>query len=193
MPLPTMTSLPSPNTAQRAIAILSLLLLASCGGGSGDAPTATATTTTRERPQAATTSLAVPIVAEADPMLTGLTIPADAPTRGMWSATQSWPMNGLHAVLLGNGKVLTYGTPANTPATQDGRTYDVWSPSLGFGAGSHATTYDANRVNSFCSTAAFLGDGRLLITGGNTPRGSSLFSSATNNATTEASQLADDR
>ena len=101
MPLPTMTPLPSPNTAQRAIALLSLMLLASCGGG--DAPS---TGTTREKSQAATTTLAVPIVAEADPMLTGLTIPADAPTRGMWSATQPWPMNGLHAVLLPNGKVL---------------------------------------------------------------------------------------
>jgi YVTN family beta-propeller protein len=183
-----MTHLPSPNTAQRATALLSLLLLASCGGG--DAPS---TGSTREKPLAATTTLAVPIVAEADPMLTGLTIPADAPTRGMWSATQSWPMNGLHAVLLSNGKVLTYGTPANTPGTQDGRTYDVWTPSLGFGAGSHVTSYDAARVNSFCSTAAFLGDGRLLITGGNTPRGSSLFSTATGTSTTEASQLADDR
>ena len=128
-----------------------------------------------------------------DPLLTGLNIPADAATKGMWSATQAWPMNGLHAVLMPDGKVLTYGTPKNAAAIQDGRTYDRWTPELGFGTSSHATNYDAARVNSFCSTAAWLSDGRLMITSGNTPLASSLFTSATGTAVTDAAQLTDQR
>ncbi|MFO1272396.1 MAG: AbfB domain-containing protein [Rubrivivax sp.] len=173
------------------LASAAALLLAACGGGQSGAEAQTAAT--KSRAQAAITTLAVPIAAEADPLLTGLTIPADAPTRGMWSATQAWTMNGLHAALLPNGKVMTYGTPANTPDTQDGRTFDIWTPSLGFTAAAHQTTFDAARVNSFCSTSAWLADGRLLVTGGNTSRGSSLVTASTSTIVTDTAQLADDR
>lgn len=185
------------HPVRAALSLAALLLLASCGGGSGPSPEATAAAITesgpRMRAQAAATSLAVPITAEADPLLANLAIPADAATRGMWSATQPWTMNGLHAALLPNGKVLTYGTPANTPGTQNGRTFDVWTPSLGFTAGAHVTTYDANRIDSFCSTSSYLADGRLLVTGGNGARQSSLFTTSTGSIATDAAQLADDR
>jgi YVTN family beta-propeller protein len=174
-------------------AAAALVLLASCGGGADLDDVQRQAAAARARAQAATTTLAVPIVAEPDPLLDNLSIPADAPTRGMWSATQPWPMNGLHAALLPNGKVLTYGTPANTPGTQDGRTFDIWSPAQGFTAAAHRTTYDSARVNSFCSAAAFLADGRLLVTGGNTARGSSLITASTGTIATDAAQLADDR
>jgi hypothetical protein len=70
---------------------------------------------------------------------------------------------------------------------------DVWTPSLGFGAGSHATTYEAARLDSFCSAAAFLPDGRLLITGGNAPRQSTLFTPSTATVAADTATLADDR
>ncbi len=179
--------------ASGAVAAATALLLAACGGGPSGPEAQQQAGGAKSRATAATTSLAVPIVAEPDPLLANLTIPADAPTRGMWSATQTWTMNGLHAALLPNGKVMTYGTPANTPATQDGRTFDIWTPSLGFTAGAHQTTYDAARVNSFCSSSAFLADGRLLVTGGNTPRGSSIVTASTSTIATDTAQLADDR
>jgi hypothetical protein len=72
------------------------------------------------------TPLAVTIPEVEDPLLANLVVAADAPEKGMWSATQAWPLNGLHAVLLPNGKVLTYGTPTGAPAAQDGRFFDVW-------------------------------------------------------------------
>lgn len=174
------------------LAALAALMLASCGG-SDERSEASAEGGSRKRTLAATSTLAVPIADEADPLLAGLTIPADAPTRGLWSATQPWPMNGLHAVLLPNGRVLTYGTPANTPATQEGRTYDVWTPSLGFTTAGHATSFNAQRVDSFCSTATFLPDGRLLVTGGNAPRASSLFTTSSSTIATDGPALADDR
>jgi YVTN family beta-propeller protein len=128
-----------------------------------------------------------------DPLLAGLNVSVDAPSKGMWSTTQSWPINGLHAVLLPNGRVLTYGTPSGNAATQDGRTFDVWDPSQGFGGLSHRTTFNSQQVNSFCSSASFLSDGSLLVTGGNSPLESSVMSPSTGAVTTSPSRLADER
>lgn len=179
-------------TPRFALALSMIAVLAACGGG-GDSRVAPSAVDTRKLAQAASEELSVVLPDVADPLFQGLTIPADAPTRGMWSATQAWPMNGLHAVLLPDGKVLTYGTPQNTPGTQDGRTYDFWDPSLGFVAASHVTSFDAARVNSFCNTSAWLADGRLMLTGGNTPLGSSLLTPATGSALTDTATLADQR
>jgi YVTN family beta-propeller protein len=163
--------------------------LAACGGG--DAPSAARKAAMAAG--AASEELSVVLPNDADPLLQGLNIPADAPTRGMWSATQPWPMNGLHAVLMPDGRVLTYGTPQNTPGTQDGRTYDLWSASLGFGAASHQTSVDAARVNSFCNTSAWLADGRLMMTGGNSPLASTLLTPATGGGAADPLTLADQR
>ena len=89
--------------------------------------------------------LPIALPSASDPLLTGLTIPADAPTKGMWSPTQPWPLNGLHSVLLPNGRVLTYGTPTGQAATQDGRYFDVWDPTQGFATLSHRTSFRADR------------------------------------------------
>ena len=108
----------------------------------------------------------VEIPEENDPMMQNLTIPADAISRGMWSSVFSWPMNGLHSVLLSDGRILTFGTNANG-SQQDGRTYDVWDPSLGFGSVSHDTIFDSSRQDSFCAAAIYLADGTMMISGGN--------------------------
>ena len=132
----------------------------------------------------------VPTVA--DPAFTGLTVPADAPTKGMWSATQTWPMNALHATLLPNGTVLTFGTTPNG-ASQNGRYYDVWSPLSGFASASHATTYAATREDSFCATSTFLTDGRLMVSGGNGGVTSQFYTPATGALTTATPRLAMNR
>ena len=182
-----------PRRARVGSALLAAALLVSCGGGTPDDGTAAGQAADgRKRAAAATTSLAVALPQTADPLFQGLTVPADAATRGMWGPVQAWPMNAIHAALLPDGKLLTYGAPAGQDA-QDGRTYDVWDPTLGFAAAAHSTSFEAGRVNSFCSTAAWLGDGRLLITGGNTSRGSALFSPATRTSINDTAQLADDR
>jgi len=181
----------------RLLTLFAVAALMSCGGEGTDRSSADnaarADRADRARIQAAPSTLAIQLPQDADPLLQNLNIPADAPTRGMWSATQTWPMNGLHAVLLPNGKVLTYGTPLDTPGTQDGRTYDVWTPGLGFVAAAHATSFEAGRFNSFCSTAAWLNDGRLMVTGGNSAVNSVLMTPGTGAIVNDASPLADQR
>ncbi len=140
-----------------------------------------------------TVALPITLPETQDPLFAGLTVAADAPVRGMWSPTRDWPLNGLHATLLPNGRVLTYGTPAGNASNQDGRTFDVWDPAQGFTAVSHRTSYDAQQVNSFCSSAAFLRSGTLLVSGGNSPLDSSEFSSATAAVSTSPFKLADER
>jgi YVTN family beta-propeller protein len=127
-----------------------------------------------------------------DPVFQGLTIPADAPAKGMWSGVQSWPMNALHATLLPNGNVLTFGTNLDG-SQQNGRYYDVWSPQQGFATGSHATTYSATREDSFCATSTFLTDGRLMVSGGNGGVSSQFYTPGTGQLTTGAARLAMNR
>ncbi len=138
-------------------------------------------------------ALAIVLPQNADPMFEGLEPPVDAPTRGMWSPVYDWPMNALHSVLLPNGRVLTYGTPEGNAATQDGRTLDVWDPLSGFGDGSHNTNFETQRVNSFCAGAAFQSDGSLLISGGNSPLDSNVFSPSTGTVTTSTFRMASER
>lgn len=168
------------------VTALSALLLAACGGGGDAPPLATGA-------KAGLAPLDVQIADTLDPQLQNLNIPADAPTRGMWSPTQPWPMNGLHAALLPDGRVLTYGTPQGRADLQEGRTNDIWDPAQGFADASHTTRYDANRVDSFCAAAAWRSDGTLMVTGGNSGVNTSLFAPASGTGTADAFSLADQR
>jgi YVTN family beta-propeller protein len=172
-----------------------LLTLACADGTPGQTSEPVAVAVAQDALELSDPAISLPIVLPnaTDPLLAGLTIPADAPSKGMWSPTQSWPLNGLHSVLLPNGRVLTYGTPTGTPATQDGRYFDVWDPAQGFSTLSHRTSFRADQVNSFCSSAAFLADGRLLVAGGNSPLDSSEFTPSDGTIATALSRMADER
>ena len=109
----------------------------------------------------------VAVPAPNDVLLQNLAIPADAPTRGMWSAPSAWPMVGVNQALLPNGKVLTWGTTPDGGA-QNGRYFDIWDPDRGLtDPANHQLSFDAARQDSFCAPATFVADGRLMITGGN--------------------------
>ncbi|HEU4353334.1 MAG TPA: hypothetical protein VFR66_15810 [Burkholderiales bacterium] len=61
-------------------------------------------------------------------------IPLDAHLKGMWSPVAPWPVIGIHAVLLPEGRVPTYGTDTN--GRQTGLfTYDVGDPAAGLDGG----------------------------------------------------------
>jgi|CXWL01.1.fsa_nt_gi YVTN family beta-propeller protein len=127
-----------------------------------------------------------------DPLFADLTIPANAASSGMWSPVFPWPMNGLHSMVLPTGKVLTFGSSADG-VNQESRLLDVWDPAVGFSANSHKSTYDAERMNSFCSTSSYLPNGQLMISGGNASRNSGLFFPADGTFTPSSLQMASDR
>jgi len=136
-----------------------------------------------------------------DPILTNLTIPNEASTKGMWSSVYNWPLVAVHATILPDGKVLSFGT--DRLGTLDGRTFDVWDPRLGLNDNSHTTTTLNSAQDSFCSSATFLADGKLLISGGNSVPGgigvlgvnstSNIYSTTDNSITKANSNLALDR
>ncbi|HEU0200453.1 MAG TPA: galactose oxidase-like domain-containing protein [Burkholderiaceae bacterium] len=93
-------------------------------------------------------------------------IPADAHINGMWSSVGSWPLIQIHAVLLIDGRVLTYGT--NAAGKQTGYfIYDVWDPSAGL-AGGHLTLPNGTGVDTFCSAQIVLprSGGEVFLAGG---------------------------
>ena len=84
-----------------------------------------------------------------------------------WPAQQNWPIIPIHAVLLPDGRVLTYGT---TEAGQQTAyfVYDVWNPAAGFSrAGSHLTLNNTTLTDIFCSSQVVLPQsGNVFIAGG---------------------------
>ena len=115
----------------------------------------------------------------ADALLTSLNLTGntDADVKGLWGPVAPWQFVALHASLLPNGKVLTYGSRTvpvtNDPAypsglrdTQNGIVFDVWDPNAGLGSG-HTTSTPTPNYDSFCSSSKMLPDGTLMIAGGN--------------------------
>lgn len=102
---------------------------------------------------------------DADPLLANLAIPADAAQAGMWSRTIDWPIVAIHASVLPDGRVLTFGA-AQGGQEQDGRTLVFWDPRKGLGADALQVLPNAQNVDSFCASAVLLSDGRLIVSGG---------------------------
>ena len=179
---------------RRLSGLLVSATLAACGGGNGTSPPQEmAAQGPMARAMAAPSGLAVTIEPAADPLLEGLTIPADAATQGMWSAVQAWPINAVHMALLPDGQVLSHGTAPGTPNEPNGRSFDFWSPSGGFAPTAHRLVTDPSLPDTFGSSTAVLRDGNLLIVGGNSARASTLVRWRTGEVLNQGATLADDR
>ena len=85
---------------------------------------------------------------------------------GGWSALAKWPVIPIHAVLLGDGRVVTYGT--SVTGQQTGHlTYDIWDPRAGLGAASHLTLPNTVATDLFCNAQLVLpSSGELFMAGG---------------------------
>jgi hypothetical protein len=72
---------------------------------------------------------------------------------GAWGAPLPWPSVAIHAQLLPNGTVMTFGRMDHNPV--------LWDPN-------NSGVFDSatRPADFFCSGHAFLPDGRLLVTGG---------------------------
>jgi hypothetical protein len=120
-------------------------------GGGCDASTAEADAVA----ESCTTTLSrnVGVVVSFDPLAAAVA----AGTQGLWAAPIAWPAVAINAVLLPNGKILTYGRNLHVPT--------LWSPST------PSTFTDLLRpADFFCSGHALMRDGRLLVTGGHSGR-----------------------
>lgn len=91
---------------------------------------------------------------------------------GGWSTLAKWPLIPLHAILLPDGRVLSYGS--NSGGQQTGRfIYDVWSPTQGMTADAHWTLRNTTGTDLFCSAQIVLPrSGDIALLGGDIWNGS---------------------
>ena len=112
-----------------------------------------------------------------------LAAPAKADNRvGAWSTLAHWPLIPLHAIVLPDGRVLSYGSDGD--GTQTGRfLYDVWSPTLGLGANAHWTLPNVTLTDLFCNAQIVLPQsGNVALFGGDIWNGSTTTNVGNNNS-----------
>ena len=73
--------------------------------------------------------------------------PLGDPVRGTFGAQVAWPIMPIHAVLLPDGRVMSYGTEPERVTRPPTTEYDVWDPRAGTGANAHdaAAQHHADR------------------------------------------------
>ncbi len=110
--------------------------------------------------------------------------------RGAWSPVIPWPVIGVHAVLLPDGRIMSYGTRStNFPANQAGQQtaffdYDIWDPAGGL-SGGHLTLPNDTATDIFCSSQLVLPTGdEVLINGGDNWTGTGTTNSGNRNSNT---------
>lgn len=90
---------------------------------------------------------------------------SEAHLLGTWSEVMPWPVLPIHAALLPDGQVLTWGggpeTFEDANAAHDSNETDVWNPI----SGEHAQVWNTE-TELFCAGHSFLPDGRLVVPGG---------------------------
>jgi hypothetical protein len=78
-------------------------------------------------------------------------------TAGQWASPTSWPAVAIHAHLLPDGRVLTWGRSDHAPV--------LWTPPVSGTSGGTFTSIN-KPADLFCSGHTFLPDGKLLSAGG---------------------------
>ncbi len=185
------------STVQRIPKILLIVVSSLVALGAYDpsgAQTSSPTPTAVVSPNA-TTDL-TPNQAAADRLFDDLVnLESNATTQGMWTAPARWPVIAIHASLLPDGRVLTYGSPEGRllpggfdtnergPSGvelwkesddflaftgQDGRYVDLWTPAQGLVKEAHARPDGPQlslATDSFCNAAKLLPQGLLLVSG----------------------------
>jgi len=167
----------TPTRLLRTLPWCMALTLAACGGGSEDKAEPAALDAEGGRRQALA---AFP----------NLTIPTDAHQRGMWGPLYDWPLVSVHAVLLPDGRVLSYGSQAD--GTQTGRFQTVvWGNSpTDTPATGHITFANSSGTDIFCSSQLLIpptsttSAANVFIAGGDTWTGTNTTNGGNNNSNT---------
>jgi hypothetical protein len=98
------------------------------------------------------------------------------PQQGKWSSVVDWPLIAIHAALLPDGRVMTYGTQMSRSG--DGQfVYDIFDPAKALGTSeSHLTLPNTTSTFLFCSAQVLLPlTGELLLAGGDIYRNGTLL------------------
>ena len=155
--------------------ILSLsVLLNACGGGGGSGAGPEAQATGAEQP-ARKALAAVPS-----------NIPSDAGSKGMWSALKTWPLVAVHAALLPDGRVLSYGSKNDGQQTGSDR-LDLWDNAGVLDTG-HNQLANTSGTDLFCGSQLLLPPSdtttvpSLFMAGGDNYNGTTTSNTGNNNS-----------
>jgi YVTN family beta-propeller protein len=160
----------------RASALAGVLLLASCGGGGID-PVDQAEA---DKSGAASSKRRARAMSVVPP---DTTIPADAAQKGMFGRLGNWPVIAVHAVLMPDGRVMSYGTKPDGQQTGFFN-YDLWDSSQPVDSG-HTTLANGTATDIFCSSQVLLPDDsstRVFIAGGDNWNGGGTTNTGNNNS-----------
>ncbi|HEX5685644.1 MAG TPA: PA14 domain-containing protein [Ideonella sp.] len=114
---------------------------------------------------------------------TSMTIPADATQKGMFGRLANWPVIAVHAVLMPDGRVMSYGTKPDGQQTGFFN-YDLWDSTQPVDSG-HTTLANGTATDIFCSSQVLLPDAastRVFIAGGDNWTGSATTNTGNNNS-----------
>lgn len=94
---------------------------------------------------------------------------AQAGTQGHFGPLFGWPVIPIHAALLPDGRVFSFGTRTNgrQGASVD---YSLWNPARGNGPNSHILYRNTTGTDIFCSAQLVLANGSVLVVGGDVIR-----------------------
>lgn len=108
--------------------------------------------------------------------------PVTLDQNGRWSPVADWPLVAIHAALMPNGSVVTYGTDQG--GRQTGQfVYDVWDAE-GSAATGHSTLANRTGTDLFCNIQIISPDtGKLIMFGGDNWNGTTTTNSGNNNIT----------
>jgi hypothetical protein len=92
---------------------------------------------------------------------------ADAQTRGVFGPPVTWPLIAIHAVLLPDGRVMSYGSNQQGQTRSGQYVYEVWNPGQGTDTAAHTVLPNTTSTNIFCAGQSVMTtSGEVLIVGG---------------------------
>jgi hypothetical protein len=90
---------------------------------------------------------------------------AAANTTGVFGPAVTWPLIPIHAVLLPDGRLMSYGTDGlGNQGSQ--LIYDIWDPRLGTGTSAHLVLPNRTSTDIFCGAQSVMLSGDVLTSGG---------------------------
>jgi YVTN family beta-propeller protein len=146
-----------------AVLVLAALVGACGGGGRGAAVETAAPAAADERRQALAATPATPV-------------PADAHLKGMWGPGYDWPIIPIHAALMPDGRVMSFGSRADGQSTAM-FSVDIWNNDGAPDTG-HLSIANGTGADLFCASQLLLpptnttGMPQLFVAGGDTWTGS---------------------